>query len=212
MNVSDAGLKFIASFEGLVNVLYNDDGQPSATSKGNCTVCVGHLVHLGPIDGRAEEAPFANGLTDDECYALMREDAARFVTAVEAHFPNVNQNQFDALVDFAYNLGPGYLKNVASVYNSGGDVCAELCKYILPAWASAALLRRRQAECALFAEPVEDEMNDEVKAAFAEVLRQQGELGRKVDGLQNLMALSLPLLAEGKTAELAALLKALGGD
>jgi len=57
----------------------------------------------------------------------------------------------------------------------------------------------------------EEGMTDADRAAFTAILAQLGALGAKVDGLQNLMALSLPMLAEGKTTELAALLKALGG-
>ena len=209
--LSDAGLAFIADWEGTRLTLYNDDWKPSAVSQGNATIGVGHLVHLGPIDGRAEELPFVNGITEEEAMALFRVDAQERVDFVLAQTPNINGNQLAAMVDFAYNCGLGaYQRALVPVINSGGDVCAALLPFTKPDWAHDALLRRRQAECELWNTP-EDEMNDEVKAAFAAILAQQGELGKKVDGLQHLMALSLPLIAAGKTQELADLLKSLGG-
>ena len=56
MHCSSMGLAHIGKFEGLRLKLYNDPG-------GHCTIGVGHLVHLGPIDGRASETPFKNGIS-----------------------------------------------------------------------------------------------------------------------------------------------------
>lgn len=157
MKLSEHGLQFISGWEGLRNQMY-DDGGPGV---GNATIGVGHLIHLGPIDGRASEAPFVNGLTDDQCYALLADDAGRFESVVNTHITvSLNQNQFDALVCFAFNLGS--LLGVAPVVNDGGDVCAELVKYIKPDWASAGLLRRRKGECQLYNTPVPQEEDDDM--------------------------------------------------
>ena len=64
LSISDAGLEFITGHEGLRLELYNDPA-------GHATIGVGHLVHLGPIDGRASEAPFANGITRAEAMDLL---------------------------------------------------------------------------------------------------------------------------------------------
>lgn len=167
MNISDAGLKFIASWEGLVNRLYDD-------AAGHCTIGVGHLVHLGNCDGRPEEQPFLNGLTDDECYALMRKDAQRFVDKVnrEIAIP-LTQNQFDALVDFAYNLGD--LLTVAPVVNAHGDICGEIKKYTHAGGrVLQGLVRRRQAECDLWNR--EDDMTPEELARLEAVERNLRDL------------------------------------
>ncbi len=186
MNLSQAGLQFIAGWEGLRNTLYDDGG----VGVGNCTIGVGHLVHLGPCDGRSEEQPFLNGITDDAAYALMRVDAQRFEDVVNREITvPLSQNQFDALVDFAYNLGD--LLGVAAVVNAGGDVCAEIVKYIKPDWASAGLLRRRQSECALYAK--EDDMTPQEKAQLDDVTAVVFRLQEDLDGLATLLD-ALPAL------------------
>ncbi len=180
MNLSTLGLQFIAGWEELRNQLYDDGG----VGVGNCTIGVGHLVHFSPCDGRAEEQPFLNGITNDEAYALMRVDVQRFEDIVnrEVTVP-LSQNQFDALVDFAYNLGD--LLGVAAVVNAGGDVCAELVRYIKPDWASAGLLRRRKGECALYAQ--ENDMTpqqvEQLNEASAGLIRLQAD----VDGLATVL-------------------------
>lgn len=197
-----------------------DDGP---YGKGNATVAIGILVHAGPYHwdrGVCVECdrwprqyePESTWVTEEQGQTLLWDKANAtgwyvggqdYVGGVQAHFPKVNQNQFDAMVSFAYNLGTGYLRNVAAVYNSGGDVCAELLKYVLPEWARAGLTRRRMAECVLFRKPVEEEeMTDEERAAFAAMLGQLGALGKKIDDLGRLMSMSLPLITEGKTDRL----------
>jgi GH24 family phage-related lysozyme (muramidase) len=169
VNISDRGLAFIAGWEGFRPYLYNDPA--------NATVAIGILVHLGAyhpargVCGLCDAWPRPwepeKWLTEEQGRALLLDKAnarrefaggQNYVGEVRHHFPDVNQNQFDAMVSFAYNLGTGHLATVAAVYYTGGDVCAELRKYIMPAWASEGLLRRRKAECALFKAPEEDEM------------------------------------------------------
>src|SRR5919202_510274 len=93
-DVSEAGLRLIRDFEGMVLHLYGDPGRGC-----HCTIGVGHLVHHGPCDGRPEEAPFLGGMTEAEAFELLRQDLARFSAAVE-HLVVVplTQHQFDALV------------------------------------------------------------------------------------------------------------------
>ena len=184
MNLDAAGLAFIFQFEGFVPFLY-DDGP---YCKGNATVAIGILVHTGPYHwdrGVCAECdkwprqydPESAWVTEEQGQTLLWDKANAtgryaggqdYVGGVQAHFPNVNQNQFDAMVSFAYNLGTGYLRNVAAVYYGGGDVCAELLKYVLPEWARAGLTRRRKAECELFNTPVAPaEEEEEMKPTFA---------------------------------------------
>jgi len=67
----------------------------------------------------------------------------------------LNQNQFDALTDFTYNVGCGALRgsDLLSLLNQGnyGSVCSQLSRWVygggvvLPG-----LVARRDAECRLF--------------------------------------------------------------
>ena len=205
MDMSERGIDLIAEFEGFRPTPYNDP-------VGHCTVGYGELLHLGPCTPEELARP---PITEEQGYAYLREKVKPYSTAVAAGCPNLNQNQHDALTSLCYNIGVGGFgrSSVRAAANTRGDVCAELRRIVrgTDGVVYPGLVRRREAECGLYYEPVEDEMNDEVRAAFAAVLAQQGELGRKIDGLQNLMALSLPLIADGKTAELADLLKRLRG-
>lgn len=159
MPISDHGLQFLMGWEGVRYSAYGDGGP----GVGNCTIGVGHLIHLGPCTAAELAAP---PLSDDQVMALLRLDVGRFEEVVDTHATiALNQNQYDALVDFCFNTGGGYPRVWAAV-NSGGDVAGVLATTaITPAWATAALVRRRKAEGALYntpvVEPVEEE--DEVK-------------------------------------------------
>ena len=103
--LSREGIKFIAKFEGVELELYND---PS----GNCTIGAGHLVHLGPCDGRSSEAAFSHGITEEQAYDLLAADVANAEQAVhELVTVPLTQNQFDALVSFVFNVGRGNFEN-----------------------------------------------------------------------------------------------------
>ena len=70
-----------------------------------------------------------------------------------AKIPQINQNEFDALVSFAFNLGCGNLADIAEILNtdSAAAATAHMKNYVnaggqeLPG-----LVRRRQAEVDLF--------------------------------------------------------------
>jgi GH24 family phage-related lysozyme (muramidase) len=150
--LSTRGAKLIAEFEGLRQKLYNDPA-------GHCTIGIGHLVHRGPCNGR-EPARFKRGLTPAQAYALLQRDAQRMEKAVNGLRIPLNQNQFDALVSFTYNLGPGWTgwnNNLRRLLSQRRyrEVPHELMDWVhaggkvLPG-----LVRRRRAEGRLFAAPV----------------------------------------------------------
>lgn len=90
---SDKGIKAITQREGEVLKGYKD-------SKGLLTVGVGHLVKPG------EPYKLNQPITREESQRLLREDLTKFEFCVNTnvHVP-LNQNQFDALVSFAFNIG-----------------------------------------------------------------------------------------------------------
>jgi GH24 family phage-related lysozyme (muramidase) len=151
LRLSQRGAKLIAEFEGLRTKLYED---PS----GHCTIGIGHLVHKGRCNG-SEPAEFKKGITPAQAYALLQRDADRMAKAVNALRIPLNQNQFDALVSFTYNMGPGWTgwnNNLRRLLSQRRyrEVPKELMDWVhaggkvLPG-----LVRRRKAEGRLFATP-----------------------------------------------------------
>jgi lysozyme len=92
MNISDQGVKLILEREGKRNNAYLD-------SVGVPTIGVGHTgpeVHMGL------------SWTDEQVMEALKADLARFEAAVNSGVRiGLTQNQFDALVSFAFNVGVG---------------------------------------------------------------------------------------------------------
>jgi lysozyme len=143
--ISPAGLRFIGRWEGFRGKLYNDP-------LGHCTIGFGHLVHRGNCDG-SEPAPFKRGITRRRGLKLLRKDSAEYQAAVNDLVQvALNQQQFDALVSFAYNIGTGAFgtSTLLRKLNQGAfqAVRGELMRWTnngLPG-----LVSRRRAEAELF--------------------------------------------------------------
>src|SRR5579872_1827793 len=143
MTLSENGLKLIESFEGLRLEVYND-------AAGLPTIGYGHLITVGE--------DFSNGLTLEQAQELLAKDTAIAQEAVNTYVTvPLTQNQFDALCSFVYNVGTNAFKEstLLKLLNKKSYYTAweEFVK-----WDHAGgkvvegLLRRRQAEAALFAE------------------------------------------------------------
>jgi lysozyme len=134
MITSDQGLKFIMDQEGVVLHPYQDQA-------GYWTIGVGHLV-------KAHEA-FPDQITREQAMDLLATDVRRFERAVNDYNLNLTQNQFDVLVDFAFNAGEGALEQLLA--HGLDDVPNQL-----PRWIRAkgevidALVNRRTAEVELW--------------------------------------------------------------
>jgi len=149
---SDSGLRFVGGFEGFRARLYDDPA-------GNCTIGYGHLVHLGPTNG-SEPADLCAGITRQRGLELLRADAHGAAEAVRTQVTvRLSQPQFDALVSFAYNVGPAAFAGSTLVrLLNAGDYAAVSGQ--LARWTKAGgkplpgLVRRRAAEARLFAHGV----------------------------------------------------------
>jgi lysozyme len=149
LDLSDAGLKRIAAYEGWRADLYEDVAH-------HATIGYGHLVHLGPITAADRSGPFGKGISQQQGLDLLRSDVKRMVDAVRQRVSvPLNQNQFDALVSFTFNVGAGafggstLLKRLNAADYAGA--AGEFGKWTKSGGkVFAGLVRRRTEEAALF--------------------------------------------------------------
>lgn len=134
MKTSSKGIALIKSFEGCRLQAYRD-------SVGVLTIGYGHTGDV------KEGQVISQGFAEE----LLKEDLTRFERNVTRYTPfEMNQNQFDALVSFAFNCGAGNLKKLVSGRNKD-QVARKILEYNKAGGrVLAGLTRRRQAERALF--------------------------------------------------------------
>lgn len=142
--IGQAGLKLIMEFEGCRLAAYQ-------CAAGVWTIGYGHTagVHRGMK------------ITQAQAEAYLKQDVVKFEKYVNnaSYVPftdKLNQNQFDALVSFAFNLGQGNVKKLCTgrVMNQIPSAMQQYCKAAgktLPG-----LQRRRKAEAALYNKKVEN--------------------------------------------------------
>jgi lysozyme len=145
VRVSEAGAELIAGFEGFV-------GHPYRDAVGVWTIGFGHTHGVGPG---------SRPITRQQALELLRRDLdSEYGRPVNALGLPLNQNQFDALVSFVYNCGPGAIAASTTIgkrlrardWRGAADA--------LLAWDKAGgrvllgLTRRRRAERSLFLNPV----------------------------------------------------------
>ena len=144
MKLSENGYDVIKSFEGIKNKAYKD-------SVGIWTVGIGFIT----VDGvKVNEN---TTLTNDQIEEQFFKQIVKYENAVNNNVKSVlNQNQFDALVSFTFNLGEGSLKSSTllkkvNVNPNDTSISAEFLK-----WNKAGgrvidgLTKRRQAEAKLY--------------------------------------------------------------
>lgn len=152
--ISAAGIALIKRFEGCRLTAYK-------CSAGVWTIGYGHTsgVHSG------------QAITQAQADALLRQDLEKFERYVNstAYVPitaQLNDNQFAALVSFAFNCGQGNLKRLCADRNTA-QIAAAMPQYCKAAGRKLpGLVQRRAAEVALFNTPVSASANQPaVKAA-----------------------------------------------
>jgi lysozyme len=93
MDFSNTGLALLKSLEGFRSKAYPDSG-------GKMTIGYGHLIVKG--DGTC----VGDILEEVQATGLLKQDVQKAVGCVNGCVTsNINQNQFDALVIFTYNVG-----------------------------------------------------------------------------------------------------------
>lgn len=139
MKTSKDGILLLKSFEGCRLTAYPDAGGYS----------IGY-GHHGVAAGAA--------ITQAQAEELLRQDLAAYERVVDSIGAALNQQQFDACVSLAYNIGSGNFKSstVARLLKQSAEPRQELAE----AWAmwrmsgsavNQALVARRQAEYSYYA-------------------------------------------------------------
>ena len=139
MKTSGIGIELIKEFEGCRQVAYQD-------SVGVWTIGYGHTkdVYEGQL------------VIKKTCETMLAEDLEEFEDYVESYVKvELSQNQFDALVAWTFNLGPGNLSESTMLKKlNEGDY--ESVPDEMRRWNKAGgevlngLVRRRDAEAELF--------------------------------------------------------------
>ena len=139
VNTSENGIELIKSFEGRRLVAYQD-------SVGVWTIGYGHTK-------TAHEDKLIIKSTADR---LLAEDLVEFEKYVEKYVTvSLTQNQFDALVSWTFNLGPGNLKESTMLKKLNQGLYEEVPDE-MRRWNKAGgevlegLVRRRDAEAEMF--------------------------------------------------------------
>lgn len=141
MELSAAGLQLIERSEGFSSNEYNDVA-------GIPTIGYGHRILPGES--------FPNGITQAQAEAILANDVRTAEAAVQRLVTApLTQGQYDALVDFTYNLGSGNLASSTLLKDlNAGNYDAAANQILL--WDHAGgkvqpgLQARRQAEFDLF--------------------------------------------------------------
>ena len=151
MQTSDQGLALIKAHEGLRLEAYPDAGY----GWDRATVGYGHTSQAGPPD-----VTRGMRITAAQAEQILRDDLRKFEGYVTSavHVP-LTQAQFDALVSWTFNLGPGNLKTSTMLRKlNAGDYQGAADEMLR--WNKsngkvlAGLTKRREAERALFLTPV----------------------------------------------------------
>lgn len=149
MKISEEGLRLIKSFEGYHT--RQKDGSCSAY------LCPARVPTIGY--GCTEGVKIGMVWTADEAEAALLREIARFENAVNASVTvEINQNEFDAMVSLAYNIGAaGFKKSTVLRRLNKGDRAGAAKGFQL--WNKgggrvlAGLVSRRMREAALFLKP-----------------------------------------------------------
>lgn len=164
LRLIDKGINLIKSFEGI------PDGNPKTVNldpyicpAGYWTIGWGHVVRVnGKMLKGAENkalayAQYPNGITIAQAEELLKQDIVTFIDAIKKMLKvELNDNQDNALISFAFNLGPGNLAKstlLKKVNANPNDptIRNEFMKWVSKGTAfEKGLTRRRAAEADLY--------------------------------------------------------------
>lgn len=166
MKFSENGIEWLKKLEDSVmvrgrHIIYDDaTGKPVPVGVPlpvGATIGYGHLIKPGE--------DFKNGITEHQAVELLRSDIATAESAVQDNITaRISQNQYDALVSLAYNIGVGGFKNSTVVkYINNPNFHSNIYPSLESAWkawnrsqgkVSNGLINRRQKEWRLYTQGI----------------------------------------------------------
>lgn len=170
MKLDSKGIQLIKDFEGCKLTAYRDVG-------GTLTIGIGHT---------GKDVKVGMTITNEKALELFKKDVAKFEKHVDGYnkIYNFNQNQFNALVSFAYNIG-----NIDQLTKNGKRTIEEISKNIISytycnGKYSSGLYNRRRKEQQLFNHPVyaKDDIVLTCKAKSGLYIRATNSMNGKVIG------------------------------
>ena len=170
MKLDSRGLQFIRSLEGCKLTAYHDIG-------GTLTIGIGHT---------GKDVKVGMTITEEQAMSIFKKDIAKFEKHVNKYHDiyNFNQNQFNALVSFAFNIG-----NIDQLTKNGTRTLQEISNK-LTAYTycngkySSGLYNRRRKEQQLFNEQVftKDDVLLTCKAKSGLYIRSTNSMNGRVIG------------------------------
>lgn len=158
MRISTKGIRLIQQFEGFRSKAYRDP-------VGIWTIGFGFTKGVKEGDT----------ITQAQAVARLKSELAEYEAGVhQACAVPPNQNQFDALVCFAFNVGVAGMKR-SSVIKAHNREDHQAASRAFGLWNRAGgkvwpgLTRRRAAEAALYLEPMPDEVSEPVEGPVDEM-------------------------------------------
>ena len=159
MQTSNNGISLIKNFEGCRLVAY----KPVAT-EFYFTIGYGHS---GP-DVKKDMK-----ITQQQADNYLKQDLKKFENAVTATKLKLNQNQFDALVSFTFNCGPGNLQKLIKD-RTIAEIGEAIIKYDKAGGKTlAGLTKRRKAEKELFLKPIIEKITQIIKQEPKQEVKEQ---------------------------------------
>lgn len=140
------GIELIKSFEGFRSAPYK-------CPAGIPTIGYGATFYPGGAKVKMTD----KAITEEEAVDILKQMLTNFEKYVDSYCrDDINQNQFDALVSFAYNLGPANLKastllKKVNLNPNDETIRAEFMKWVKAGGKTLkGLVRRREAEANLY--------------------------------------------------------------
>jgi len=146
MKTGKKGIELIKKYEGFESKPYN-------CPAGVPTIGYGATYYPNGDRVRLSDSP----ISEERAEELLGDMLGSYESAVNRYaVSDINQNQFDALVSFAYNLGNGALKSSTLLKKVNANPCDDNITYQFNRWVKAGgrtlrgLVKRRAEEAELY--------------------------------------------------------------